>query len=210
MHEPLSQRLAQILEVNSSPGQLTINSLIESTESRGLYLIVLLLSLPFIVPVSIPGVSTVLGLVIAVLCFRFAFGWSPRLPRFLGARPLPPILQKKILTGSVKVLRFIEKLARPRRTRWLATRPARCANALLMTLMGLLLALPFPPLPPFTNSLPCYSLILVAASAMEEDGLLIWCGYAVSLVTIVYLILIAAVLEHAFVRIYHALVHFSQ
>ena len=59
MHEPLSQKLAQILETNSARGHLTINYLLERTEGRGLYLVVMLLSLPFIVPVSIPGVITV-------------------------------------------------------------------------------------------------------------------------------------------------------
>jgi len=54
-----------------------------------------------------------------------------------------------------------------------APRSVQCP---VMTLQAFLLALPFPPLPPFTNSLPCYALILIAASMMEEDGILIWIG----------------------------------
>jgi hypothetical protein len=56
-----------------------------------------------------------------------------------------------------------------------------------MTLMGLLLAMPFPPLPPLTNALPCYCIILLAVSMMEEDGVTIWFAYALSLGTIAYL-----------------------
>jgi hypothetical protein len=56
-----------------------------------------------------------------------------------------------------------------------------------MTFMGLLLAMPFPPLPPLTNALPCYCIILLAASMMEEDGVTIWFAYALSLGTVVYL-----------------------
>ena len=69
----------------------------------------------------------------------------------------------------------------------MTTRPARFINALLMTGMGLLLAMPFPPLPPLTNALPCYCIILLAASMMEEDGVTIWFAYALSLGTTVYL-----------------------
>ena len=73
--------------------------------------------------------------------------------------------------------------------------------------MGLLLALPFPPLPPLTNSLPCYSIILIAVSMMEEDGVTIWIAYAVSLGTVVYLGFIAGALQKAFVKAYHLLHH---
>jgi hypothetical protein len=197
MHEPLSQKLLRIVEANSGAKGITLNELLEHTEGRGFYLVVILLALPFIVPVSIPGVSTVLGLSIALLSFKLAFGAQPRLPVFMGKRHLSPQAQKKVLTGSVKFLRFVEKLVKPRRTPWMTTRPARFVNAMLMTLMGLFLALPFPPLPPLTNALPCYSIILLAASMMEEDGVTIWFAYAICFGTIFYLVVIIGVLQTA-------------
>ena len=142
-HEPLSKKLADILEANSSADGVTLNQLLERTEGRGFYLVVILLSLPFILPVSIPGVSTVLGLSVALLSFKLAFGALPRLPKFMGNRKLSPEFQNKILRGSVKLVRIVEKLVKPRRTPWMSTRPARFVNAALMTFMGLLLAMPF-------------------------------------------------------------------
>ena len=204
MHEPLSQKLAQIVEANATPDGITLNQLLERTEGRGFYLVIILLALPFVVPISIPGLSTVLGLAVAVLSLRLARGQTPRLPELLGGRRLSPAFQKKILGSSVKFLRLVERLVRPRRTRWMATRPARFANALLMALMGILLALPFPPVPPMTNSLPCYSIILLAASMMEEDGVTIWIAYAVSLGTIIYLVAIVGVLEKVIAHGYHS------
>jgi hypothetical protein len=187
MHERLSEKLAQMIERNGSPGGITLNQLLERTGGRGFYLVVILLALPFIVPLSIPGVSTVLGLTVSLLSFKIAFGALPRLPRFMGNRKLSPDIQRKVLLGSVKFVRVVEKLVRPRHTPWMTTPPARFVNAMLMTFMGLLLAMPFPPLPPLTNALPCYCIILLAASMMEEDGVTIWFAYALSLGTIVYL-----------------------
>jgi len=187
MHEPLSEQLAQIIEANGSPDGITLNQLLERTGGRGFYLVVILLALPFIVPLSIPGVSTVLGLTVALLSFKIGFGALPRLPRFMGNRKLSPEFQRKVLVGSVKFVRVVEKLARPRQTPWMTTRPARFVNAMLMTFMGLLLAMPFPPLPPLTNALPCYCIILLAASMMEEDGVTIWFAYALSIGTTIYL-----------------------
>lgn len=189
MHERLSEKLAQMLEHHSAGDGVTLNHLLEKTEGRGFYLVVILLALPFIIPMAIPGVSTVLGLSVALLSFKLAFGVQPRLPKFMGDRKLSPDFQRKVLKGSVKVVRIVEKFARPRRTPWMTTRAARWFNALLMTLMGILLALPFPPLPPLTNTLPCYCIILLAASMMEEDGVMIWFAYLLSLGTVVYLAL---------------------
>src|SRR5262245_16367871 len=104
MHEPLSQNLLRIVQCNSTAQGISFNDLPERTEGRGYYLVVILLSLPFIVPVSIPGVSTVLGLTIALLSFKLAFGAQPRLPKFMGDRRLSSQTQTKVLRGSVKFL----------------------------------------------------------------------------------------------------------
>lgn len=204
MHEPLSQSLSRMLESKEDTGGITLNQLLERTQGRGLYLVIVLLSLPFIVPLGLPGVSTVLGLSIAWLSLKLALGHqTPRLPAFLGDRPLSPSVQRKVMAGSVKFLRLVERLVKPRRTPWMTTRPARFVNALLMTFMGLLLAMPFPPFPPLTNSLPCYSIILIAASMMEEDGVTIWVAYAVSIATTIYLVAIIGVLGEVFRRAYN-------
>ena len=202
-HLPLSQSLAKIVEANSRPEGITLNTLLVGTEGRGLYLVIIILSLPFIVPVSIPGFSTVLGLMVALLSFRLALGKPPELPRFMGRRKLPHSLEKRVLGGGIKFLRLIEKFVKPRRTPWMTSRYARFGNASVMTIMGLLLALPFPPLPPLTNSLPSYTIILLAASMMEEDGVTIWVSYVVAIGTVIYLVLVVGGLEMGVMKVYH-------
>src|SRR5262245_58266282 len=174
MHEPLSQSLERFLSGRNPTAEVTLNELLERTEGRGIYLLIVVLSLPFVIPVSIPGFSTVFGAVIIILAMRMALSLPPHLPKSLGQRSLTPTTQRRLLNGSLKLLRFIEKGVRPRKTQWLTWRAARMANALLMTFMAMLLALPIPPVIPFTNSFPSYAIILVAVSMMEEDGVLIW------------------------------------
>ena len=197
----LSQELARLVESAPAGEPLTLNRLLADTGGRGLFLVVILLSLPFITPIPLPGVSTVFGLVIGVLAVRLAVGLPPALPARLGDRPLDAGISRKVLAASVKLLRLIERLARPRHSAWLGWRAVRFFNAGLMALMAFLLMLPFPPFPPFTNSLPAWSLILLAASMMEEDGVLIWVGYALSVATATYLVLILHVIEAAWQRI---------
>jgi hypothetical protein len=186
MHEPLSQRLQAIIAQGGEETPLSFNTLLERTEGRGLYLVILLLCLPFVLPVSIPGTSTPFGLGIAWLALRFALGKPTRLHRKLGDRPLGPKTLHLLLSGGQKVLRFLEKFIKPRRTTWLGWRAVQQLNAGLLIAMALVLALPLPPIPPFTNALPAYAIILITISMMEEDGWMIWAGYAVALAAVLY------------------------
>ena len=138
--------------------------------------------------------STIMGLIVGVLSVRLALGKAPALPRFLGERVLKPKTVQRILKASVKFLRFLEKLSRPRRTRWLAWPSAMFVNGSLMAFMALLLAMPFPPIVLFTNSLPSYAIILIAVSIMEEDGVTIWFGYVAVAATVIYFGLMGGVL----------------
>jgi len=210
MHEPLSQRLAQILESNGATGGLTLNRLIEKTEGRGIFSIIILLCLPFVGPVSIAGMSTPFGLAIALLAFRLARGRAARLPKKVGDRPMPARLQKGMRRGGVKFLRLIEKLVKPRRVSWMDWPVAQQANTLLIVFMAFLLALPLPPIPPFTNAFPSYAVILIAASMMEEDGIMIWAGYAVSLGTVIYFGLWAGVIATHLTKWFHQLLRVLQ
>jgi hypothetical protein len=211
MSQPLSQSLAEILREDSAAAGLTLNRLLERTQGRGLFLVIILLCLPFIVPVSLPGLSTLMGSIILLLSLRLALGKSARLPAFLGERVLPRSVQQRAVGGSVKFLRWLEKFIRPRRTRWLGTRPAKLANIFFIAALSLLLALPLPT-PPFffSNSLPSYAIILIAASMMEEDGVLIWIAYAMVLANVVFFTLVGGAIAAAIAYGWEALLkHFS-
>ena len=186
--------LEQILEHESEAEQISLNTLLEKTEGRGLYLVMILLCLPFITPVIVPGASVLFGIVIMFMSLRLACELPPGLPRFIGNRSLPPKGMKAVLRGSVKALRFLERMVKPRRSVWMTWRITRSGNALLVCFMAFLLALPLPPIPPFTNTLPGIAIMLLAMSMMEEDGVMIWYGYAVSAGTTIYFIFIGDII----------------
>jgi hypothetical protein len=200
LHPPLSQSLAIVIEHHETD-RLTLNGLIERTEKRGLYLVFILLSLPFANPIPMPGLSNVLGFVILILAVRLALGRRAILPGFLGDRPLPKPQMELVLRNSIRFLRWMERYVRPRETDWLTWSAAQFGNALLIAFMGFLLMLPFPPVVPFSNSLPAASIILLALSMMEEDGVMIWAAYATSLAATVYLASATGLMIHFFSRI---------
>jgi hypothetical protein len=204
-HQPLSQSLQGILDHEAAAEKLTLNFLLEQTEGRGLYLVFVLLALP---SVYLPGVSVALGLVLMFLALALAFERPARLPRFIGDQALPKAAMKKVLAASVSLLRFIEKLVKPRRTPWMSWRAPRTINAMVIAWMAFLLALPLPPLPvPFTNLFPGYSIVLMAVAMMEEDGVMIWLGYAAAASTTAYFILSFGLISATLVEITRKVIH---
>ena len=185
-HPPLSVRLAQILQQH--PGEsLSLNTLIGQTDGRGIYLVIILLNLPFLTPIPLPGLSTLLGTVILLVGLRLAAGRPPLLPRFIGEKKLSSAKLEKVIKASLKLLRFLERWVKPRRSLWMASRAAQCFHGALLAYLAVLLLLPIPPVIPGSNMLPGYSIITIAASMMEEDGWMIFVGYIFTLLTAAYL-----------------------
>ena len=180
-HRPLSADLANILKEEMAEAPLTLNSLMERTEGRGVYLVMILLCLPFIQPIPLPGVSTVLGAVIVLLAISRARDSAPRLPKFIGDRAFPPNFGSRLLGGSIKFLQFLERWVKPRGDAWISWRGVRIFNCILIVFLSGLLALPIPL--PGTNQLPAVSIVLIALSMMEEDGVLVFYAYGASFVT---------------------------
>lgn len=185
---PLSQALAELLA--EPGGRFTVNGALLRIEGRGLFLLLILLCLPFITPVPLPGVSVVFGGVIFVLGLRHALGWQTRLPHWLGDRELTALTQRRLLRFSVRFLGWMERVVRPRAGQWLETSFSRWLNGGILGCLGLLLTLPLPV--PFTNSLPGYAIILISASLLERDGYLIWIGYGAGLLAVAYIFVVLA------------------
>jgi hypothetical protein len=192
LHTPLSRSLEDLLAMASDAPAITPNVILAHTGGRGLFLLMILLCLPFLVPFSIPGVSSFSGGVTLVLAFRMAWGLPARLPRWIGEHQMSPAQQQRLLRASVRMLRFIEKGVKPRGGGWLALRSVHAGNSLLLAFMAFLLALPL--VVPFTNTIPAYAIVFLAISMMEGDGRTIWLGYALALATVVYFGLMAGTL----------------
>ena len=137
----------------------------------------LLLAIPFITPIPLPGLSTPFGLAIALIAFRLSLGQRPWLSRNLQRKELPAGFIGKVFAFSERLLRIFEKLLRPRLTFLTDTPLLVQLHAVLMLLAALALLLPLPI--PFSNSFPAWAILLMAAGLLERDGLFILAAYVV-------------------------------
>lgn len=166
-----------------------LSEILTATQGRGFNLLLLLIGLPFLTPIPLPGLSTVFGLMVLAIGARLALGQRPWLPGKLLQRELPARFIARVLATASRVVRWLEFLLRPRlgflHEHWIYR---RIAGTLIM-LSGLLLMLPLPI--PLSNSFPALTVVLLAAGAMERDGLFFLAGCAMFTVTLAYFGLLA-------------------
>ena len=189
----LSEELAD-LRIRAGEKAITLREVIYLLGGRAYMLLVLLLALPFITPIPIPGLSTPFGLAIALIALRLSLGQRPLLPKKLQRKELPAGFIGKVFTLAEKVLRFFEKFLRPRLIVLTDTPLLRQLHAVLMLVAALALLLPLPI--PFTNSFPAWAILLLAAGLLERDGVFILAGYVVFVAGVLYFVFLGEATAH--------------
>lgn len=179
----LSEELAG-LQARFAEQPVTLEEVIVVLRGRAYLLLLILLALPFCTPISLPGLSTPFGLVIALIALRLALGQRPWLPKKLRHQRLPAGFFAKVFTAAARIIRFFEKLLRPRVTLLADIGFMRQAHAVVMLVAALVLLLPVPI--PFTNTIPAWVILLIAGGLMERDGAAIATGYIVFAAGVVY------------------------
>jgi hypothetical protein len=197
---PLSKTLDELLDGLPEGEAVSVNWMISKTGGRGIYLVFIWLGLPFVVPVSLPGTSVVAGLIMMVMCWSLMSGRAGQLPAFIGDRSLPINRESKIYRGSMAFLKWMEKWIKPRKSDWIEWPAVSKFNILLLGFLAFLLVCPVPGVIPFTNALPSYAIIAVAAGVMEKDGLCLFYGYILAIATSVYFGFVAGGIIALFVR----------
>lgn len=185
----ISEALESLLQI--APGRpLALRTVVEHLRFRGLPALVVLLCIPFLLPVSLPGLSMPFGIAIALCGLRMGIGRGFWLPQFILRRELSPEFLAKIVGGAAAFYRRIERWVKPR-MHFLQRWPGMM-NLLGFMIMigGILLSLPIPPPFPLTNTIPGLAVIFMALGLMERDGVCIIIGYALALIGGCYVALI--------------------
>ncbi|HEX5663213.1 MAG TPA: exopolysaccharide biosynthesis protein [Xanthomonadaceae bacterium] len=181
----LGEQLASIIE-QLPEDSLTLGELLDVFGDEGLLLLTILLTIVFLIPVSIPGVSTVFGGAILLIGVSRLVGRPLWLPRRLREKALPAAKLRPALTGGMSWVRRLERISRPHRLAGLVDgRVANLFNNLAFILAALLLMAPFG-FVPFSNTLPGVALLFYGIGLIQRDGVAIVLGHAANILTIIY------------------------
>lgn len=164
---------------------VTLRQILALIGEQGLLLMCAVLTVPFLLPVSIPGVSTVFGLAIILISAGITANRTPWLPRQIMDRPIEPEKLVATLRRGARLVERIEAVIRPRLMALTAGAAISRFNGLVLVLGGVLLMFPLG-LVPFSNTLPAFAILFLCIGMSQRDGLFVLAGYATTLATIVY------------------------
>jgi hypothetical protein len=181
-------RLSEALQAtrNAVSGHVvTLRELLSLVGEQGLLVFCAILAMPFLLPVTLPFMSTALGLPMLLIAWAITMNKVPWLPDRLLDHALPTETVQHVLERAARAADRFEHLVRPRLLRLTSTARVNSINGIVLLVSVLLLMAPLP-LVPFANTLPGIAIILLCLGMAERDGLLILFGYMVSLISAVY------------------------
>lgn len=201
LKDSLGEKLDVIIR-NLPDDQVTLSEIRNLLGQEGLLLLTAFLTLVFLIPVSIPGVSTVFGAAILLIGVCRLFNRHLWLPRRIQERQLPAEKLRSGLRKGMIWFQRLERISRPHRLNWLTGRGLMAVlNDCSLILGAVLLMAPFG-LIPFSNTLPAVALLFFAIGLLQRDGVCIILGHLSNVVTITYFTILIGGGSFAFYQIF--------
>jgi hypothetical protein len=152
--------------------QVTLGKLVEVLGDRAFGALLLVFALPNLIPVPLPGLSTVLGIPMVLFAVQLMVGMPrPWLPKRLSSMTLPRSTVEVLAQRTTHWLERVERLLRPRLV-VLAEGYGERLIGLYVLALSLVLCLPIP----LGNWLPALAVCLMSIGIIEKDGLVVAIG----------------------------------
>jgi hypothetical protein len=155
---------------------ITVQTLLDTLADRGHAVVILLLTAPFVV-LPIPGLSTIVGLVVMGVSLGVLFNSKALVPGFIRRRSIQPETLTRLVNGTTKTLGRLKRFVRPRMG-WLTGPSWHWLIGISLITANVAFALPGPP---GNNIPPALIMVLLALGLLERDGLLVLIGHILNL-----------------------------
>jgi hypothetical protein len=177
-----SQTLTGMVQAIRESETITLGKLIDRVGPASLGLVLLMLTIPAIIPIPGP-VGMILGSCLALVAVQ-VIACSTRiwLPAVLRRRRLPTRFVVKAIEAVIPWLARCERRLSPRRWMMMSGRYARPFLGLCILAMAIIITLPIP----FGNLAPVIALAVLALALIERDGVAVMWALALSAAAIVW------------------------
>jgi hypothetical protein len=170
---------------NLSGDVVTLREIINVIGREGMLVFCIFLTLPFMVPVSIPGISTLFGLAIGLIGLGVMTHRPPWLPDRLIRKKFPAHRLRLALEKGTIWIHRLERISRPSIPVLTYGSGMARINGLMLIAGALLLMAPFG-LIPFSNTLPGLAILFLATGVLQRDGRSVLLGYMTLVLTALY------------------------
>ncbi len=168
--------------------RMSVGELVQALGPRGYGAMILVLDLPNLIPLPIPGPSALFGLPMALLAIQMAFGAeAPWLPQGIRRRMFNRAHLMSLCARIEPFLRHVERVLRPR---WSGF-SGRLADRFLGAFIALLAAVMSLPIP-FGNLILAVPIGFVALGLIARDGVAILGGLVFGVIALIVNVLIGS------------------
>jgi hypothetical protein len=177
----MSIRLMKAMEDVRDLPEITLGKIVEHVEGEALLILCLVSILPFMQPIPIPGLSSILGLIVLLQGFGLMLWSKPLLTKRMKAINITHEKFEVIYKAATKFSNFTSKISAFKHP-MVNTRPSHilCGSAIILSSAFLSLPLPIP----FSNLVPALSIFLICIGLLEEDLIFILMGMGITLTVI--------------------------
>lgn len=177
-------KILEELNKKSHEGDLLFKDFIAIIGDQSHWLLILFLTLPFLQPIPLVGLSTPVGMLICFIALLKFWGKKPQIPEKLGQRKISRAILLKTSEVALKFWRRLENIIKPRCLFLFEGKGYAFLNFIIVSFSAFLLSLPLPI--PFTNTVPAVCIVLHSFAQLEKDGYVLLASYLIFAATLFY------------------------
>jgi hypothetical protein len=171
---------------------ITLEDFMDITGESGLFMSCMILTAPFLIPVSIPGMSIPFGSAIFLISSDIIFNRPILIPKRVMDYKISKNDMESILNGISRILTPLEeKIITPRFCFLTSGRKMDYVNGVAVAFGAILLVTPI--IAVAGDFFPSYGILFVSLGNIENDGYLVLAGYITIIATAIYYALIFTV-----------------
>lgn len=167
--------LEEVLALTKRSSHVTFRDLFSKLKGKGAAFLLILFSIPFCAAIPLPGLSTILGFLIAFLGIRITFGQKMWWPKWILNKKIASRKVNRIIRTTIKVMKKFHHLFSARLTILSKNRFFHSFNGVLVFLFAILLAIPVPI--PLMNLFTALPIFFIGLGLLYDDGVCILISY---------------------------------
>jgi hypothetical protein len=173
----MSERLIIAMDQVKTLPTITLGHIVDRIEGEAVLILCLIAILPFMQPIPIPGLSSLLGLIVLLQGIGLLIWGKPLLTKKLKSIAITHERFEAIHKAAIKFSNVTSKIS-VFKSALVSTRISHILCGISIILSSAFLALPLPI--PFSNFIPALSIFLICLGLLEEDILLLIMGHGIT------------------------------
>lgn len=173
----MSARLIKALENVQKLPQITLGNIADQVEKEGILILCLVSILPFMQPIPIPGVSTILGMIVLFQGIGLMISGKPLMTKKMNQLAITHERFEIIMRAAHKFSGITTKMSAFKHP-VTQSKASHIICGVGIVISALFLSLPLPI--PFSNLVPAMSIFFICIGLLEDDVFLIFLGFGIT------------------------------